>query len=394
MNYAKLAVELMQFGCGTEDVNALPSDVANELEATDTVDYQVYEDDIKEVKTPDGINIIQLIAEPFTRYKDYIKKATYDKGMYQAYFKGFDSHKKAAAYINSVYAKNQNDSMQELDARFLKAYNNLSMFVENKTRMEKLWGTFDDPFLGEGIALTHELLEKLLLAMIPYKLNENTTLASVITKSCPEVSIKLLETAEYIVSIQSKLSKKIYYKAPLRSEITGERIDTVSKTKYDLINDPATRIVDYSIRPEERESSGFRDKNREVRITGAVESIDNIIEIRNNNALADFAKLVQDLTRIAYLGGVPRYSSNDMVNRLDKTFNSTSDVIGGIVHIIGEFNAKMVDPLNLMYKKFEDLRKEKTSITNEQFVSKDIEKSFAGRAAIAETKPKIDDFEY
>lgn len=394
MNYQKIAHDLCGFMGGLE-AGIGPMDVAEELEQTDTVDYEVYDDDIKEVKTPDGINIIQLIAEPFTKYKEYIKNIGNLDADYRNYFKGCEYQQKANAYINSVYAKNSNDTVQEMDNRYLKAYNSLTNIVTNRNRMEKLWGTYKDPFLGEGIALTHELLCKLLLGLIPHKLQGNTTLASVSAKMTPEVSICLLETAEYIISIQNKLSKKIYYKPPLVSEITGERIDTISKTKYDISNDPSTRLSNIDVRPSEtREESGLRDKGREVLVSGAVESIDNIIEIRNNNALSDFAQLVTKLTRIAYCANIPTYGSDRMVVTLDKTFNNPNDVIGGITACIGEFNAKVLDPLNLQYKKFEKIRKESISITDDQFASKEIEKSFEGKVASASTKINIDDFEY
>lgn len=394
MNYQKIAYELCTFMGGLEDgVGALA--IADELEQTDTVDYEVYDDDIKEIKTPDGINIIQLIAEPFTKYKTYIKECGSTPVDYKNYFKGAEYLNKANAYINSVYAKNSNDTVQEMDNRFLKAYNALTNIVTNRSRMEKLWGTYDDPFLGEGIAYTHKLLCKLLLGLIPHKLQGNTTLASVAAKMTPEVSIYLLETAEYIISIQGKLSKKIYYKAPLVSEITGERIDTISKTKYNISNDPSTRLDNVDIRPSEfREDSGLRDKGREVLVSGAIESIDNIIEIRNNNSLSDFAQLVTKLTKVAYCSNIPNYGIDQMVATLDKTFNSPNDVIGGITACIGEFNTKVLDPLNLQYKKFEKLTRDLTSLTDEQFASKEVEKSFEGKVATAATKPNIDDFEY
>lgn len=395
MNYQKIAHELCGFMGGLE--NVMPLEVANELEQTDTVDYEIYDDDIKEVKAADGINIIQLIAEPLTKYKEYINDIKYELSLsnYKNCLKNCTYHNKANTYINSVYAKNNNDTTQEMDNRYLKAYNNLTNIVTNHSRMDKLWGSDKDVFVGEGITLTHNLMCKLLLGLIPHKLQSNTSLISVATKQASEVSTFLLETAEFIISIQNKLSKKIYYKAPLVSEITGERIDTISKTKYNITNDPATRCNEFQIRPSDnQENSGLRDRGREVLITGAVESIDNIIEIRNNNALSDFAQLITKLTKVAYCANIPLYTVESMVQKLDNTFNNPNDVIGGITSCIGEFNTKVIDPLNLKYKQFDNLCKEKTSLTEEQFVSKSVEKSFEGKVATSMTRPNIDDFEY
>ncbi len=271
LNYFKQAMDLINFMAGTEgDSDVDPQDIeilAQEIEATNSTGYDDYDDDHRVEQPADGINIMKLIETSIARYTANIKE--YSSGMNPSVMakdvinnSKNEWYDRATAIIMTTFAKNKNDVEQTLDTEVLKEYNKLTMLIKNKSKMKKLLGTNNDPFLLEGIVVTYDIFTRMLLAYVPVKVQTGETLASIINKRSGVVFMKLLDAVKYINSIQSKLGTKIYYKETLVSEITGKKIDTIKDTKFDFRRND-----------QDREDSGFRDYNREVIVTAGRESV-------------------------------------------------------------------------------------------------------------------------
>ena len=290
LNYFKQAMDLINFMAGTEeDSNVDPQDIeilAQEIEATNSTGYDDYDDDHRVEQPADGINIMKLIETSIARYTANIKE--YSSGMNPGVMakdvinnSKNEWYDRATAIIMTTFAKNKNDVEQTLDTEVLKEYNKLTMLIKNKSKMKKLLGTNNDPFLLEGIVVTYDIFTRMLLAYVPVKVQTGETLASIINKRSGVVFMKLLDAVKYINSIQSKLGTKIYYKEPLVSEITGKKIDTIKDTKFDFRRND-----------QDREDSGFRDYNREVIVTAgresAYETIGGFFETGLEGTTADY----------------------------------------------------------------------------------------------------------
>lgn len=144
------------------------------------------------------------------------------------------------------------------------------------------------------------------------------------------------------------------------------------------------------------ESPGFRSKELAVESVEyhlSCESIENLIEIRNNNSLLEYSKLIKALafttTLFKPLSG---YDVENMCKDIDRLFKDTSaNVVSLITGLIAKMDVKIIAPINITYKRYSETSEGK-SMTEQQFMPKEFDKSMEGRMYDS-ARPKVEEYE-
>lgn len=122
------------------------------------------------------------------------------------------------------------------------------------------------------------------------------------------------------------------------------------------------------------------------------ESIENMIEIRNNNVLLEYSKLIRALAFTTTIARDINYQAQSMQVEIERLFKDTTNaVVTAINALIAKFDVHILSPINISYRKYTE-REEGRDIKSDQFVSKEFDTSLQGRAYLA-SRPKVEDFE-
>lgn len=246
------------------------------LEPNAETEWQETElDDLK--SNADCVNMMKIIAN-YTN--DYTKnfEDIYNRNKEIIDFTG--DFKASGIYNDFI-----NPSMTILTQVFkdndvIKHVEKLIELLQDKRKMISVTGKPSNPFLYEGMQLVLIETVRTLMALIPSSIKQNAPINEVIDKMNLNVAKCLIQMTADLVEIGPMLGNKIYYVEPVVSEVTGksEQIHETPYAKLEVFN---------------RED-----------ITGATpaaESIMNLIEIKNNNALLEFSALNKMMTVITGL---------------------------------------------------------------------------------------------
>lgn len=152
--------------------------------------------------------------------------------------------------------------------------------LQDKRKMISVMGKPSTPFLYEGMQLVLIETVRTLLALIPSSIKQNAPVNEVIDSMNLNVAKCLVQMTADLVEIGPMLGNKIYYVEPVVSEVTNksEEITNTPYAKLDVFN-----------------------KDEVGKQTPAAESIMNLVEIKNNNALLEFSALNKMMTVITGL---------------------------------------------------------------------------------------------
>ena len=182
----------------------------------------------------------------------------------------------AIATINAVYNE---------DEELVKTVNNLFNIAKDIPKMKTICGNETTPFIYEGIQLLLIELSRTLLALLPFHLKENQPIDAIIAEMGLKVPSMLIEMANDMVEVSGLFGTRIFFVAPVESEITGKS-EEIAETPYITIKDEISR-------PE--------DSMSPMNYSG--ESIMNLIQIKNNKALPEYSLICKAL---GILSGIMR----------------------------------------------------------------------------------------
>lgn len=230
------------------------------------------------------INVVKIVTN-FTN--DYVKnmESIYKAGGSDVIETSGD-FKSSPMYDAFIAPSNKLINVVLKDSEIVKHLNNLLKLMEDKRKMSAICGTAENPFLYEGIQLVAIELHRTLLGMIPFYVKHATSVEDLIKSLNLNVLDVLVQMAADLVEIQNMFGTKIFYVAPVKSEITG-RSEELAQTPYANL-----------------ESCMYRPLSSPMMYAG--ESIMNLIEIKNNNALVEFSILAKMLRVVS--GLVASYS--------------------------------------------------------------------------------------
>ena len=149
--------------------------------------------------------------------------------------------------------------------------------VSDKRVMSSITGQPNCPFIYEGLQIVLYDVLRNLLGMVPYSIKFDKGLVEIIEIMAIKPLNALIQMVKDINELSSKFGSKIYFIAPVISEITGKSTE-ISSTPY--ANLPAVQTT---------AMTGMRLAN---------ESIMNLVEIKNNNSLAEYALIMKMLVAI------------------------------------------------------------------------------------------------
>lgn len=161
------------------------------------------------------------------------------------------------------------------DENHLKTITNLWTLINDVPKMKAVCGNERTPFIYEGIQLLMLELVRSILALVPFHLRDNTSISEIISNMGLKVVSTLLEMAADIVEVSNLFSTRIFFIEPVDSEVTGK--------PEDLAGTP------YAILPETQRKDSMSIMNF------AGESIINLIQIKNNNALPEYSLITKML---------------------------------------------------------------------------------------------------
>lgn len=182
----------------------------------------------------------------------------------------------AIATINAVY----ND-----DEELIKTMNALFNLSKDIPKMKTICGNETTPFIYEGIQMLLIELSRTLLALLPFHLKENKPIDTVIEEMGLTVPPILLEMANDLIEISGLFATRIFFIAPVESEITGKS-EEIAETPYASLKQEISK-------PEDSMSP----------MNFAGESIMNLIQIKNNKALPEYSLICKAL---GVLSGIMR----------------------------------------------------------------------------------------
>lgn len=166
------------------------------------------------------------------------------------------------------------------DTDLIKTVNQFKDVLEDKRKMVAITGTETSPFLYEGFQLLAYELYKSLVALVPFYIKQVQDVNQLLDNMNLKVVKDLIEMAGDVVECSNLLGTKIFYVAPVVSDITGK--------SEELAQTPYVNLESCQPRPFSR-------------MQYAGESIMNLVEIKNNNALVEFSLLIKMMKVISGL---------------------------------------------------------------------------------------------
>ena len=201
----------------------------------------------------------------------------------------------AIATVNAVYKE---------DEELIKTVNGLFNLAKDIPKMKTICGNETTPFIYEGIQMLLIELSRTLLALLPFHLKENKSVDTLITEMGLKVPSTLIEMANDLIEVSGLFATRIFFVAPVESEITGKS-EEIAETPYASLK---------------QEISKPDDSMSAMNYSG--ESIMNLIQIKNNKALPEYSLICKAL---GVLSGIMRDLD------LDK---SCKDLVNGIKEIL------------------------------------------------------------
>lgn len=201
----------------------------------------------------------------------------------------------AIATVNAVYKE---------DEELIKTVNGLFNLAKDIPKMKTICGNETTPFIYEGIQMLLIELSRTLLALLPFHLKENKPVDTLIAEMGLKVPSTLIEMANDLIEVSGLFATRIFFVAPVESEITGKS-EEIAETPYASLKQEISK-------PEDSMSA--------MNYSG--ESIMNLIQIKNNKALPEYSLICKAL---GVLSGIMRDID------LDK---SCKDLVNGIKEIL------------------------------------------------------------
>ena len=161
-----------------------------------------------------------------------------------------------------------------------------------------------------------------------------------------------------------------------------------------LIESPGFRTKEVSVESYDYNTEMFYDSEDFIKNYHlSCESIENLIEIRNNNSLLEYSKLIKGLAFTTSLfKPLTGYDVEELTKDIDKLLKDPSvNVVNMITALIAKIDVKVITPINIEFKRYTN-NEEGKSLLSEQFAPKEFDSSIQGRMYQA-SKPKIEDFE-
>ena len=262
-----------------------PDDVSADYYSSDDVenDFNNIEGGVEDLPSDaDCINMVEIIsnyANTYVANMELFYKTNPDSLDLTGDFKKSKMFKfvdDAIATINAVYNE---------DEELVKTVNNLFNIAKDIPKMKTICGNETTPFIYEGIQLLLIELSRTLLALLPFHLKENQPIDAIIAEMGLKVPSMLIEMANDMVEVSGLFGTRIFFVAPVESEITGKS-EEIAETPYITIKDEISR-------PE--------DSMSPMNYSG--ESIMNLIQIKNNKALPEYSLICKAL---GILSGIMR----------------------------------------------------------------------------------------
>ena len=272
-------------GTDVEDNPENPDDISDDYYSSDDVenDFNNIEGGVEDLPSDaDCINMVEIIsnyANTYVANMELFYKTNPDSLDLTGDFKKSKMFKfvdDAIATINAVYNE---------DEELVKTVNNLFNIAKDIPKMKTICGNETTPFIYEGIQLLLIELSRTLLALLPFHLKENQPIDAIIAEMGLKVPSMLIEMANDIVEVSGLFGTRIFFVAPVESEITGKS-EEIAETPYITIKDEISR-------PE--------DSMSPMNYSG--ESIMNLIQIKNNKALPEYSLICKAL---GILSGIMR----------------------------------------------------------------------------------------
>lgn len=161
-----------------------------------------------------------------------------------------------------------------------------------------------------------------------------------------------------------------------------------------LIESPGFRTKEVSVESYDYNTEMFYDSEDFIKNYHlSCESIENLIEIRNNNSLLEYSKLIKGLAFTTSLfKPLTGYDVEELTKDIDKLLKDPSvNVVNMITALIAKIDVKVITPINIEFKRYTN-NEEGKSLLSEQFAPKEFDSSIQGRMYQA-SKPKVEDFE-
>lgn len=272
-------------GTDVEDNPENPDDISDDYYSSDDVenDFNNIEGGVEDLPSDaDCINMVEVIsnyANTYVANMELFYKTNPDSLDLTGDFKKSKMFKfvdDAIATINAVYNE---------DEELVKTVNNLFNIAKDIPKMKTICGNETTPFIYEGIQLLLIELSRTLLALLPFHLKENQPIDAIISEMGLKVPSMLIEMANDMVEVSGLFGTRIFFVAPVESEITGKS-EEIAETPYITIKDEISR-------PE--------DSMSPMNYSG--ESIMNLIQIKNNKALPEYSLICKAL---GILSGIMR----------------------------------------------------------------------------------------
>ena len=272
-------------GTDVEDNPENPDDISDDYYSSDDVenDFNNIEGGVEDLPSDaDCINMVEIIsnyANTYVANMELFYKTNPDSLDLTGDFKKSKMFKfvdDAIATINAVYNE---------DEELVKTVNNLFNIAKDIPKMKTICGNETTPFIYEGIQLLLIELSRTLLALLPFHLKENQPIDAIIAEMGLKVPSMLIEMANDMVEVSGLFGTRIFFVAPVESEITGKS-EEIAETPYITIKDEISR-------PE--------DSMSPMNYSG--ESIMNLIQIKNNKALPEYSLICKAL---GILSGIMR----------------------------------------------------------------------------------------
>lgn len=263
----------------TEDGLNLPDEAGDNnddygfgYEPSETNDDSVWDDSVTSiddtVSEADAINMVKIISAHTNQYVSNIELIEKDN---QGIIERSGDIKQAAFYNEFIQPANTILNVVFKDTDIMRKVNNFLQVIEDKRKMSAICGTPENPFLYEGIQLLAIELYKSLVAIVPFYVKNATSLEETISSMKLETVNTLLQMAQDICDVDNMFGTKIFYVAPVISDVTGKS-EELAGTKYTNL-----------------ESCMYRPFGSKMMYAG--ESIMNLVEIKNNKALPEYSIL-------------------------------------------------------------------------------------------------------
>lgn len=181
---------------------------------------------------------------------------------------------------------------------------------------------------------------------------------------------------------------------PDRWKSRGSKLQEVSGGHLLLIESPGFRTKEVSVESFNFNTEMFYDSEDFIKNYHlSCESIENLIEIRNNNSLLEYSKLIKGLAFTTTLfKPLTGYDVEELTKDIDKLLKDPSvNVVNMITALIAKIDVKVITPINIEFKRYTN-NEEGKSLLSEQFAPKEFDSSIQGRMYQA-SKPKVEDFE-